>query len=379
MHHHTLMLSLIYRFNEIIIKRAKMILLVSSLLFIFSCSNKTKVDLVIDDVINLELPTGFYPNRIKILDIDKDTNIIIFNWRTGDLYFFENQKVRQKKYNNFNAIFVESLDSIYLIDKYKGLIQLTNNKFDSINKWKIPRFINSIPYYMNTNLKSNFIEFDDKLYLTVYPNIHRDSFYTKHNEIIFSLSEGKIKKLYKKFPLNYSKTNYWGAVGDFVIKVINNQNEIFFMYPMNNNVFKLNQNNIEEIEMPQSKYLVEFPPEPIPYPTPNNSKFNSEYSIRTPSYVNFIYDSYRNIYYKIVNHRQPVNNGKLKNSYNSKPWSIMIFNKEFEFLDEKFMESGLYLNNYFFVMRDGLYILLQDENNYDGNISLQKFKVNYEE
>ena len=349
------MLSLIYRFNEIIIKRAKMILLVSSLLFIFSCSNKTKVDLVIDDVINLELPTGFYPNRIKILDIDKDTNIIIFNWRTGDLYFFENQKVRQKKYNNFNAIFVESLDSIYLIDKYKGLIQLTNNKFDSINKWKIPRFINSIPYYMNTNLKSNFIEFDDKLYLTVYPNIHRDSFYTKHNEIIFSLSEGNIKKLYKKFPLNYSKTNYWGAVGDFVIKVINNQNEIFFMYPMNNNVFKLNQNNIEEIEMPQSKYLVEFPPEPIPYPTPNNSKFNSEYSIRTPSYVNFIYDSYRNIYYKIVNHRQPVNNGKLKNSYNSKPWSIMIFNKEFEFLDEKFMESGLYLNNYFFFIIDGLY------------------------
>lgn len=355
-----------------------MVLIVSSLILILGCKEKGNVELVLENVITFNTPIGFYPNRVAFLKNDKDTNIVLFDWRQGDLYFYHNSNVTHNKYNGYNAIFVKSLDSIYLIDKYKGNILLINNKFDSINTWIVPRLINKIPYLLNSNLKTNFIDLNGKFYLTVYPNIHRDSFYTKYNEIIYSLAERKIEKLYKKFPSNYSKINYWNGIGDFVIKSINSKNEIFFMYPMNKNVFKMSDNKIEEIELPNSKFLKDFPPEPYPYPTPESSKFNSEFSIKTPSYTNFIFDKYRNLYYKIVNHPQPIRNGNLKNTYNSKSWSIMIFNEEFELLNEIEMEGNKYFNNYFYIMKDGIYVLMQDEDNFDGNNKIQKIKVNYD-
>lgn len=371
------MLLLILIFNlKHSINRTKMIFFISSLFLLFSCQKKESVNLVPDKVIKLKMPISFYPNRATILNLEKDTNIVLFNWRMGELYIYNNWKVKSKQYHGYRAIFVKSLDSIFLIDKYNGKILLTNSKFDSLDSWDVPIRINNIRYLMNTNLRTDFLDFNGKFYLTVYPNIVRDSFYTKYHEIIYSMKNRKIDKLYMKFPNIYSKINSWGTY--FISKTINNKNEIFFMYPMYKNVFRLKGNKIEEIEMPQSKYLTNFPPEPIPYPTPHNSKYGAEFGIKIPSYVSFQYDKYRNLYYKIVNHSQELYDGKLKTTFLTRPWSIMIFNDKFELLKEMKMPKSKYFNEYFYILPDGIYFLLQDEDNFDGDIKLQKFKVEYE-
>lgn len=353
-------------------------LLISSLFLLFGCQDNKSIDLIVEDVISLKMPIGFYPNRASILDVNKDTNIVQFNWRQGEIYIYKNGIIDSNVYLGYKAIFVQSLDSIYLIDKYKGNILLINNKFDSLNSWEIPININNTRYYMSTSLKTNFLKYDKKLYLTVYPNIQRDSFYTKPHEIIYSLKSKKIEKYYKKFPSDYSSKYYWGSKGDFFAKTINNKNEIIFMYPMNNSIFKMKDGIIEEIEMPQSKYLKDFPPKPIPNPKPNDNKFIVEFGIQTPNYKDFEYDKYRNLYYKIVVHSQPLRNGKIKNSFLSNPWSIMVFDEHYELLNEIKMPKNKYINSYFYILEDGLYVLLQDEDNFDGSIELQKIKVKYE-
>jgi hypothetical protein len=135
---------------------------------------------------------------------------------------------------------------------------------------------------------------------------------------------------------------------------------------------------IEEVKMPQSKFLKVFPPDPIPYPKPNDNKFIVEFGIQTANYKDFQYDKYRNLYYKIVVHSQLLRNGKIKNSLLSNPWSIMVFDEHFELLKEFKMPKNKYINSYFYILEDGLYVLLQDEDNFDGNIEIQKIKVKNE-
>lgn len=56
----------------------------------------------------------------------------------------------------------------------------------------------------------------------------------------------------------------------------------------------------------------------------------------------------------------------------------MIFDNNFKLLKEIKMEGGKYFYDSIFILEDGIYILKQDDNNFDGNIILQKFEVEYD-
>ena len=358
-------------------KVAKMIIILSTLLIIFSCSKSQKVDLKLDGVIQLNLPIGFYPNRSAIHKLNKDTLIYIYNWRKGEIFIKNNGAIKTRKFPGFSYFFTSSYDSIFIMNKYKGEIILLNSNLDSVNSWKIPRYINNTKYLCEVNLVSDFYILNRKLFLTALPNVDHDLFFTKQHEIIYNLDERKVEKLYMKFPHIYTKDNSWGNLGIYISKTINNKNEIFIMYPMYDNVFRIKNGKIEEIKLERSKYLENFPPEPQIYPPPSN-KYIFDYAIKLPCYNSFHYDKFRDLYYRVVSHKQALSNGKLKNTHSSKDWSVMIFDKDFNLLNEIKFKGGMYFYEHFDVRQDGIYVLMQDEDNFDGNVKLQKIKVEYE-
>lgn len=353
-----------------------MIFIISSLFILFSC--KDKVILKKKEVVLIKAPISFYPNRTFPLELSEDKSLIQFKWKKNELYIVDkNQSFFKKYFEKYQDAFVESKDSIFLINKETGKILLINSKFDTLSSWQIPIWINNSKYNIFINHSSNFIKYQNKLYLTIFPAGFLDTFYTKQNEIIYDLKTQRVEKLYMRFPKIYSNNSWWGSTGNRVSKILNNKGEIIFHYPMLNNILIMKNNSINEIKLAKSKYLKSFPPQSQIYPPPDN-KYVFEYTIQTPLYYSLFYDKFHDLYFRIVAHKQSLYKNSLKNTIISRDWSIMIFDNNFKLLKEIKMEGGKYFYDSIFILEDGIYILKQDDNNFDGNIILQKFEVEYD-
>ena len=344
-----------------------------------ACENKKQVKLIKSEIVTLKTEIPFYPNRNFLLKLDKDTILYQFSWKTNELALIENSNVNYHKElnRNFIASFPKSKDLIYAIDKYQSEIVLFNSNFEILDTFLIPKNINNTFYYIYFHQNSNFLEFDKKLYLTLFPYNTNGSFYQKRYQLIYSTKNRKIEKLFLKFPEIYTDSTYWSSAGIYICSTINSNNEIYFNFPMYDNLYKYENGKVKEVKLNRSKYLKNFPP--IVYDKSDiSNKYIFEYNMTIPQYHSFHYDKYRNLYYRIVLHGQDVfDENNKKNTHLSREWSIMIFDEYFNLLDEILFEKNIYHHSYFYVLEDGIYIALQSED-YENSVKLQKFEVDHE-
>lgn len=350
------------------------IFIILPLCFLCDCKNK-KLIIERQEIIEIKSAIDFYPNINYLLELKSDTILFQFDWRNNEMYLIKNSNIikYKDKVNNFIFAFTNTEDSIYALDRKNGNVSIFNSKFDSIGSYVIPRIINNSFYTIFVNSSSNFIEYNKKLYLSLFPNGYIDSFYTKNYELVFSLENKEIEKVYMKFPDIYKSNNWWSITGNKICKTINNKNEIIYMFPMYDNIFIMKNEKIKEVKLQRSKYLKNFPPKTFDNEVKEN-KYIFEYSLTVPYYHSFHYDKYRDLYYRIVIHEQELSINGVKNTHESRNWSIMIFDNEFNFLDEVFMKRNLYHFNYFFIFEEGLYFVLQNKSK-NKQQQIQRFKV----
>jgi len=99
------------------------------------------------------------------------------------------------------------------------------------------------------------------------------------------------------------------------------------------------------------------------------------------SYQKLLYDQYRGVYYSIFVEGIPLINEKtgLKNDYEDRPISIIIADKDFNYMGEKRLEKHYFRN--FLVTKDGLLVSnahLKNPHNKEDMLSFTLFKLKYQ-
>jgi hypothetical protein len=169
-------------------------------------------------------------------------------------------------------------------------------------------------------------------------------------------------RFFLSFPRQYSATSWWHVVGNEVSRVPNNNKEIVYSFPMNDTLFVYSHDGIlkRKVSAP-SGYFGDFPPPPIDERTENNSEKLTNYLLQLKRYVAILYDPFKDRYYRIVAHWQPLKNEEgVKNVNSDAPWSIIVLDSDLQILGEQKIEPYTYKFDGVVVTEKGLLV----RNNY---------------
>ncbi len=300
-------------------------------------------------------------NDTKIIHPQVDNNQIIINSlknNTSDTISIKSNLFWEKYY-------YINKDSIFLINRHYGTIHLINSSNELIDSWQIPLVIDSVRYVIDITRQCDIVLKDSDLYLKVYGVKGKDYIYNFNIDMIYNLKSKKITKLFMNYPNTYSTTHNWSNSGSIFTRIIKSDDEIIYNFPAFEDIilYSLKNNSTKNIKLQNSKYIEEFPP---PCFANNWKELGTEY-IRTywidkPFYKQLIYDKYRNLFYRIVSHAQPLRDSL--NNYNdnfTRNWSIMVFDDSFNYITEQFFQGRKYNPFYTFVAKEGLIIPFDDQ------------------
>jgi hypothetical protein len=112
-----------------------------------------------------------------------------------------------------------------------------------------------------------------------------------------------------------------------------------------------------------------------------NNVDNMRYESEEPLYHKVMHDQYRKLYYRIALHRQKYQGPDGSNlALYQKPWSIVVFDENFQKLGEQDFEAKQFFPKDVFIGKEGLYISnakVPDSNGQPGfNLSFSLFKIN---
>lgn len=352
---------------------------------LFSCSNNINdVDIIEGQMIHFDQPERISNNRLFFYE-KGDERLIIQAVRNKQQIIINNLKSKKStkwvinsKFD-WNTLYAMSPDSVLLINRKNGKIQLIDSTSKVLNYWELPLIIDSVKYSLKLQLQSDLLFINDYLVASVLGTKGDDYIYNYNIDYIYNLKKRKFVKLIMKFPKIYSIENNWASLGVNFTKTLYGD-EIFYNFPMYGNIVKYNLQTEQQdiINIKPSQYLKDFPPTPLAkdWNTLGND-YHYTYWIDKPCNLELIYDKYRNIFYRLICHEQPLRDAKnnLNNEF-TRTWSIMIFDSDLKLIKEKFFNGMKYLPRYTFVYKNGLIILTDDRFNLpDKGVNYQTFKI----
>lgn len=342
-----------------------------TLSLLLSCDRKiSSVQFVPDKIYEFYSPKYVGADRVFLLEEKNDTKIIHpqVNFNQIIINSLKSNKTDTIKIKSnlfWENYYYVNQDSIFLINRHNGIIYLINSKNELINNWKIPLLIDSVFYVIYIARQCDIVFKDNSLFLTVIGFRDNDYTYNYPISMIYNLRDKKVTKLFMKFPDNYSSNHHWSIMGSTFTNTFLSDDEIVYNFPMNEKVFKysLKDNSVKTIILKKSKYINKFPPETFDnLRGRTESEYIYKYWIDKPSYRQIIFDKYRKLFYRIVNHEQPLKDSL--NNYNdnfTRNWSIMVFDESFNFISEQFFEGKKYSNFYTFITKEGLLLVYDDK------------------
>src|SRR5690606_26614167 len=140
---------------------------------------------------------------------------------------------------------------------------------------------------------------------------------------------GKEKKHFVKAPNSYQEGNSFGSFD--VYNCVGGDNELIFSFPSNDSLFVY-----KDFKLVKKVYAGNFKKhefQPYDVSKNNNLALKRKYNITKPFYQKVVYDSYRNLFYRVFKKESPYLNedGTVKRDYN---WSLIVLNYNFEVIGE---------------------------------------------
>ncbi len=341
-------------------------------------SNPARVELIEKE--KIVIPIGedieYRTNYFKLLTNEDNKELLYYlsNSKTITVFDLQNKNIAFEiplKQGN-DAIHIISKDSTLIIPFRTNNLLLIDSEGNTLQTWKTNElFQDSIvfehynikAYTDNSNNLNIFLETNHSLRLPeyyLYPKI----MYLKINK------EGKVidSKKFAKFPLSFYQKEYMAF--DCIFE-LNSEGALFVNYQKENCIYEYNKNvEYERTINFQSKYIKDG----FIYIKKVDSvgfDYNSIQQISHPFFRALYYDKYRNLYYLSAIHAQNYKNedGTL-NDYWDRCWSIIVFNSNFEIIDEIYMEPKKYRFSELAVSKDGLLISNNVESNPEFNPDL---------
>lgn len=360
-------------------KNSSLFVLCVLLIFCFCGCKTSQVELIKKEKIVIPITDDieYQTNFLQYIS-DTDSNELLTFYNEKKLIYFDLIK-KEKKFevsllNKVDALFVLSLDSIFIVPSRTNDLILCDSKGVVLNKWNIKDSINDSIYFENYQVK---VFIDKSSDLNVFFELNHDltfpEYYQYPKVLFLKITKyGKIveKKKFAKYPENFINNEFLNFDCKFEIA----KNKLFVIHYLKENYIYLYNSDLtlnEKIKF-NSKNINEF----IAI-TDEEKKDKSFYRIQQyerPFYWELFYDKYRDLYYLQAIHSQKYKNedGTL-NGYFDRSWSILVFNQDFELLDEIYMEPKKYLFKNMVVTKDGLLISNNVESNPEFDPNLLQF------
>lgn len=356
--------------------------ILSVLLILCFCGCKSpQVELIKKEkiVIPITEDIEYQTNFLQYIS-DNDSNELLTFYNENNLIYFD--LIKKEKIieipliNSVDALFVLSLDSIFIVPSRTNDLILYDSNGSVLNKWNIKDPINDS---INCEIYEVKLFFDKSNNLNVFLELNHDlslpSYYLYPKILYLKINKvGTIieKRKFAKFPEKFLTNEFLNFDCKFELA---KNNYFAIHYYKENAIYLYNTDLILEKEIKfQSRYIDEFVP--ITEEEKKDRKFSSTQQIERPFYRNIYYDKYRDLYYLQAIHIQKYKNedGTL-NDYLDRSWSILVFNQDFELLDEIYMEPKKYLFKNMVVIKDGLLISNNVESNPDFDPNLLQFTL----
>lgn len=339
--------------------------------------------------IYINLPKGYFPSyniisaclrknidsTVMGIYNEKSNSIDIFNMDTKRFIhqvtlpetLIKGYGIASKRPISINSIYIRSLDSIFLLTEKELYIVNSNGKV--IYSKNNLNFTNGVSanqiIYRNSE---NFPIYFDSDYQTIYMygfcnkySTYSNKFYDEPIEYAYNINSKYANQLPMKFSELY-KTGYF-SVSIYPKRLIIDNSHIYtFQQDPNIYVYDKLKKGIT-VKGGKSKFQTEV----IPYYS-KTVKFSKDkemaYLKTVPSYGKLLYDPYRILFYRFFTQGQSSKNKEgLYNTEFDKYESLMIFDTDFNLLNEIILERYKYFSTFSFVTKDGLFI--SDKGIYD--------------
>lgn len=290
--------------------------------------------------------------------------IYVYNCKLGEIHdIITYQKDGPDGVGIVEGLHVKSPDSIFVLDKWTSKLSLIDKLGKQVNSW----IVNDISHFSEDNLIPRTLSMGNDNPLV----INEGSFYLTG----FTIGEWKSENENNRFvalrhQINTGETEYllsyppiykdgnWGGYNYRVVYSCFNEKDgnLVLSFPADVNVTNYNLNTgKKDIYYAGSIYLNET--KPISYN--KNSEIDREllnkYFSTQPSYSSMIYDSYREVYYRIADisiSEDKYDPGR-KSGY-VKPFSILVLDSKFNLIGETVLPHLSHSRVEFFVSKEGL-------------------------
>lgn len=325
----------------------------------------------------------YYLNGINefLVNLNKDDNILEFyDFKSKKLFYEINLNKNPETSPKLWGFYVHNLDSIFTLRYRENIIAIIDTAGNVRSKWQITDNIyNSKKYELTAWANCPFYYKDKKIFVNSRIFSYKE-FYDVPSWLIIDLSyQPPLLTKTGTFPNIYRQGKDYYAFNSY--GVLNENNQLIFSFEIDPNLYVYNKDSFTAILPAKSRYLDDGFEE---FDTTQVMDLNyvSKYQIISGKYSQIIYDKFRNLYYRMVHHKQQHENpdGTI-NEYFDKEWSIIIMDASFNILDEIKMESRKYYFNNILVTQDGLLISNNHELNahYTPNkFSFSLFKIEHE-
>ena len=275
------------------------------------------------------------------------------------------------------GIYFHNFDSIFLVAENENKIYLIDSATEIVNKWHVD---DGLPVYGKAGYDLYIGEFfkphyeSKKQQLTIglvtytyFPNTI--PFYGLPILLDYDVVNNKLINNYGYNPQEFTKDEVYFLMDEF--NMVNRKPYQILNFFGSHNLYFYSDSTkkLDKIVKVKSKYL------------PNriagigkqginldDMQMQSKYYIETGRYINFLHDSYRNVYYRLV--KKPSDfltvDGKQR-SFDSFEYSIMILDSNLNISNEIDLEVDTYDFQLMFVDKKGLWISINNPNNKKGS------------
>jgi len=287
-------------------------------------------------------------NRNEIVFFDMDTQQIAFR--------IEPELDGPDGIGFLSGYTILNLDSIFVATQGKNEISLINSRAEVKDRYPYQRTEDGITLYYNSFSSFRYtpaVIIDGRMYF--FPITGRNE-EVRPVSVAIDLKTKKVDALsgfqYPVFPKTDNKAKMSGSEGD-LSRCFDGERFVYsFWFGEDIYVTSIDHHSVRAINV-KSRYINQ-----IEY-TDDYGNLTFEDLLEAPHYGNLIYDSYREVYYRVaypkVESDKGINGLELL-EYGRKRFSIIILDKDFHIIGETLFPDYTYNNSLMFVREDGLYL-----------------------
>lgn len=326
---------------------------------------------------------------IQLYDANNNYFLAYLNEETGSMYFNDMQTFKivktismkgssQEFKKKFQGFYVHTPDSIFMVH-FSPHVSLVNDSGIVLKKYNVKSLGNKrerlLTGGLSSTTKNHPYLFQNKLYISSYVVGNLEDKEQRQVQIILNLNNGQTYLGSPVIPKEYNNKDF-GGIHYFLYSTTFNPStkSMIYSFPASSNLY-INPlgSTIMTSKIATSTYfdtIDEY--EESKYSEAKSMKVG-EYFMQNPSYGTVLYDKYRDVYYRMALLPVDVKNANYEaKNPPLKKISLIVFDKNFNYLGETQLERDKYWSASAFVSRDGLNI--QNRTDSDATLDFTTFK-----